>query len=143
MAIDIVILRNDIETALEGLIGEYNFPDNGIDIAIACLPDPDVGWNYPPYGTKVAGTGIEVVIKRHYPDFTPLIGKERLHSSAWEVCVKQWDTDGSLQDVIEKLKNLPSTYKIDRTSLIPSNNQLLIIEQYKLFLNEWEVSTVL
>jgi hypothetical protein len=59
--IDILILRNDVFAILENLLGTYTFPDGSSTKAIACLPDPDKGWNYPENGTKTSG--LEVVIK--------------------------------------------------------------------------------
>ncbi|MHC5828247.1 MAG: hypothetical protein ACYT04_73230, partial [Nostoc sp.] len=64
--INILILRNDVSLILENLLGNYKLPDGSNVSAIACLPDPDKGWNYPENGTKVSG--LEVVIKQEYPD---------------------------------------------------------------------------
>lgn len=131
-------LKSDLIAILNDLLGEYTFPDGGTDAAICCVPDPDVGWNYPPQGTKV--TGLEVAIKNPYPDHKSLIGGDRLQSYEWEIHLKQWDTNASLQEAISRLKNLPSQYLIERTSAMPANNQLLTVEQYKVFLKEWEIS---
>ena len=89
--------------------------------AIACLPDPDKGWNYPENGTKVSG--LEVVIKQLYPDVSANLGGDRTFTNAWEIHLKQWDTNKSLVEVIGLLSgDLPSCYLIERVSPFTIDN---------------------
>lgn len=137
--IDALILRNDILAILANKLGTYTFPNNsGIAQAIACLPDPDKGWNYPENGTKTSG--LEIVIKQPYPDMQSNIGGDRTSMSTWEIHLKQWDTNQSLVEVIGLLSgDLPGYYLIDRVSTMPSNDKLLTVEQCKIFLKDWTV----
>lgn len=137
--IDILILRNDVLVIVENLLGTYTFPDRSTSPAIACLPDPDKGWNYPENGTKVSG--LEVVIKQPYPDVSANIGGDRTFTNSWEIHLKQWDTQGSLVEVINKLSTeLPAQYLIERVSPMTASDKLLTVEQCKLFIKEWSVS---
>ncbi|MEH1788864.1 MAG: hypothetical protein V7L23_25610 [Nostoc sp.] len=137
--IDILILRADVLAILVDLLGTYTFPDRTTSPAIACLPDPDKGWNYPENGTKVSG--LEVVIKQPYPDVSANIGGDRTFTNLWEIHLKQWDTNQSLVDVIGLLSGeLLADYLIERVSPIPASDKLLTVEQCKLFIKEWSVS---
>lgn len=138
--IDILILRNDVFAILKGLLGTYTFPNNGGTApSIACLPDPDKGWNYPENGTKISG--LEVVIKQPYPEVQGNLGGDRTNTYAWEIHLKQWDTNKSLVEVIGLLSgDLPSCYLIERVSPMPATEKLLTVEQCKLFIKEWSVS---
>ncbi|WP_414755578.1 hypothetical protein [Anabaena sp. CCY 9910] len=138
--IDALILRNDVFAILEDLLGTYTFDGGSTDKAIASLPDPDSGWNYPPQGTKVSG--LEVVIKSPYPETKSNLGGDRTHSYTWEIHLKQWDTRSTLEGAIFLLTNeLPASYLIERVSKIPPNNQLLTVEQCKIFIKEWTVTS--
>lgn len=134
--IDPIILRTDILTILKDLLGNYTFPDGTKTQAIATLPDPDKGWNYPENGTKVSG--LEVVIKQPYPDVESNIGGDRTFSNSWEIHLKQWDTNSSLRDVVNKLTSeLPADYLIERVSYMPPSDKLLTVEQCKIFVQDW------
>ncbi|MBN3875193.1 hypothetical protein [Nostoc sp. JL23] len=138
--IDILILRNDVLLILESLLGTYTFPDRSTSPAIACLPDPEKGWNYPENGTKTSG--LEVVIKRPYPDVEANIGGDRTFTNTWEIHLKQWDTNASLVDVINKLSaELPAQYFIERVSPMPASDKLLTVEQCKLFITDWALTS--
>ncbi|MEH2384895.1 MAG: hypothetical protein V7K14_03690 [Nostoc sp.] len=136
--IDILILRNNVFAILEEILGTYTFPDHTTAQAIACLPDPDKGWNYPENGTKVSG--LEVVIKQEYPDVTPNIGGDRTFTNTLVIHIKQWDTNQSLLSAIYKLSTeLPAQYLLERVSPMPASDKLLTVEQCKIFLKDWEV----
>ncbi|MEH2393872.1 MAG: hypothetical protein V7K21_20135 [Nostoc sp.] len=136
--IEALVLRTHVFTILEDFLGTYTFPDRTISIAIACLPDPDKGWNYPENGTKVQG--LEVVIKQPYPEVQGNLGGDRTCTNTWEIHLKQWDTNKSLMEVIGQLTGeLPADYLIERVSPMPASNKLLTVEQCKIFLKDWEV----
>jgi hypothetical protein len=136
--IDILILRNDILAIIANQIGTYTFPDRTTAQAIACLPDPGKGWNYPENGTKTSG--LEVVIKQPYPDVEANIGGDRTFTNSWEIHLKQWDTNKSLVEVIGLLSgDLPAYYLIERVSPMPASDKLLTVEQCKIFIKDWEV----
>lgn len=139
--IEPLILRNDILAILANKLGTYTFPDNSTDKAIACLPDPDKGWNYPENGTKVSG--LEVVIKQPYPDVSANIGGDRTFTSTWEIHLKQWDSYKDLVEVIGLLgSELPNYYLIERVSQMPASDKLLTVEQCKIFLKDWVVKAL-
>ena len=137
--IEAINLRNDILAILANRLGTYTFPSNGgTASAIACLPDPDKGWNYPENGTKISG--LEVVIKQSYPGVSANIGGDRTFAQSWEIHLKQWDTNKSLIEVIGLLSgDLPADYLIERVSTMPANDKLLIVEQCKIFIKEWKL----
>ncbi|MFN6572413.1 hypothetical protein [Dendronalium sp. ChiSLP03b] len=137
--IEALTLRNDILAILTNKIGTYTFPNGGgSEIAIACLPDPDKGWNYPEHGTKVSG--LEVVIKQPIPDVSANIGGDRTFTNTWEIHLKQWDSNKSLVEVIGLLAgDLPDDYLIERVSTMPASEKLLTVEQCKIFLKDWQV----
>jgi hypothetical protein len=138
--IDILILRADVLTILEEILGTYTFPDRTTTKAIACLPDPEKGWNYPENGTKVSG--LEVVIKQPYPEVESNIGGDRTFTNLWEIHLKQWDTNQSLVEVIGLLSgDLPANYLIERVSPMPASDKLLTVEQCKIFLKDWHLTT--
>ncbi|WP_445634511.1 DUF3168 domain-containing protein [Nostoc sp. DSM 114161] len=134
--IEALTLRNDILAILANKLGTYTFPNNGgTTKAIACLPDPDKGWNYPENGTKVSG--LEVVIKQPYPDVESNLGGDRTFVNSWEIHLKQWDTNQSLVEIIGLLSGeLPSDYLIERVSPMPISDKLLTVEQCKIFIRE-------
>ena len=137
--IDILILRNDVLAILVDLLGTYTFPDGSKIQAIACLPDPDRGWNYPENGTKVSG--LEVVIKRNIPDVEANIGGDRTFTNLWEIHLKQWDTNKSLVEITGQLiGELPADYLIERVSPMPASDKLLTVEQCKIFLKDWHLT---
>lgn len=137
--IDILILRADVLAILVDFLGTYTFPDSSTSPALACLPDPDKGWNYPENGTKTSG--LEVVIKQPYPDVEANIGGDRTFTNTWEIHLKQWDTQGSLVEVINKLGcDLPAQYFIERVSQMPASDKLLTVEQCKLFITDWALT---
>ncbi|MFB2768581.1 hypothetical protein ACE1AT_04720 [Pelatocladus sp. BLCC-F211] len=135
--IDPLILRNDVFAILNQHIGTYSL--NGVTTeAIACLPDPDKGWNYPENGTKTSG--LEVVIKQPYPDVSANLGGDRTSEYYWEIHLKQWDTTKSLVDAISLLiEKMPADYLVERTSIMPASDKLLTVEQCKIFIKEWSV----
>ena len=136
--IDILILRNDVFAIIKDLLGTYTFPDRTTAPSIACLPDPDKGWNYPENGTKTSG--LEVVIKQPYPDVSANIGGDRTFTNLWEIHLKQWDTNKSLVEIVGLLcGDLPDDYLIERVSTMPAIEKLLTVEQCKIFLRDWQV----
>ncbi|MEH2201220.1 hypothetical protein [Nostoc sp.] len=142
--INALILRNDVFAVIKDLLGTYTFPDayggklRTTSPSIACLPDPDKGWNYPENGTKVSG--LEVVIKQPYPDVSANIGGDRTFINSWEIHLKQWDTNQSLLEAIGLLSSeLPDYYLIERVSSMPSSDKLLTVEQCKIFIKDWQV----
>ncbi|MBD2437336.1 hypothetical protein [Nostoc sp. FACHB-110] len=137
--IDPINFRNDILAILGNKLGNYTFPDGGTTTAIATLPDPDLGYQYPPHGTKTSG--LEVVIKRPYPEAEGNLGGDRTLSYTWEVHLKQWDTQDSLIEAIGLLSgDLPGDYSIERVSFMPPSEKLLTVEQCKIFIQEWAVA---
>ena len=138
--IEAIILRADVLAILVDLVGTYTFGDRSTSPALACLPDPEKGWNYPENGTKVSG--LEVVIKQPYPDVLANIGGDRTFTNTWEIHLKQWDTNKSLVEVINKLSTeLPAQYFIERVSPMPASDKLLTVEQCKIFITDWAVMT--
>jgi hypothetical protein len=67
-------LRSKIETGLTGQIGTYRFSNGTTAPAIALLPDPNYGNAYPPAGTAVQGTGLEVVLVTPQTTDQPILG---------------------------------------------------------------------
>lgn len=55
-------LLSTISTMLSAQLGTYDLGNGQTKPAIAVLPDPDYGMNYPPPGVSVTGTGLEVVL---------------------------------------------------------------------------------
>jgi hypothetical protein len=142
--IDALNLRKDILEILSNEIGIYTFPDESTDTAIAVLPDPDIGWQYPEQGTTVEG--LEVIIKQPYPETSSNLGSDRTNTYCWEIHLKQWDTQKNLKTAIELLINNlhPSDYPIKRASLMPKlsapeGDKLLMVEQCKIFIEEYEI----
>lgn len=134
--IDPLTLKDDIFAIVSPYLGTYTFPDSDTGAAIAIIPDPDYGWNYPENGTKV--TGLEVVIKQPYPDVSPNIGGDRTKEYVWEIHLKQWDTNKDLRSVIDSLTSeLSADYLIERVSYMPPSDKLLTVEQCKVFIKVW------
>lgn len=137
--IEAINLRNDILAILANKLGEYTFPNGAKTKAIATLPDPQLGYQYPPNGTKISG--LEIVIKRPYPEAKGNLGGDRTSSYTWEIHLKQWDTQDSLIEAIGLLSgDLPGDYLIERVSFMPPSEKLLTVEQCKVFIQEWAVS---
>jgi hypothetical protein len=139
--INAFILRYELLAMLQKSLGIYLFSDGSRSGAIAVLPDPDNGWNYPPQGTKVSG--LEVIIKLPYPDLEANLGGDRAFEYSWEIHLKQWDSNKSLLEIIELLlTSLPSEYLLSGVTYIPVSDKLLAIEQCKFYLKEWAISVV-
>ncbi|MBD2771138.1 hypothetical protein [Iningainema tapete] len=139
--IDPLVLRASIKIILESQIGTYQFR-GGMTEAIAILPDPQLGWQYPEQGTKV--TGLEVVIKQPVPEVQSNIGGDRTKEYAWSIHLKQWDTTKSLRQAVDLLiDNLPGEYFIERVSMMPASDKLLTVEQCKIFLKEWTTNAAI
>lgn len=95
-------IRQIIEQALGNLLGTYTLP-NGVPVpAIAVLPDPRLGYHYPPTNTQV--TGLEVVILLDSGlESRPLTGGHNLTTSVVKIQLKQWDQSSNLVPAIEAL----------------------------------------
>lgn len=113
-------LRQQIETALAGLLGTYKLPNGAVTPAIAVLKSYDV---YPPEGTTI--TGLEVVIL--YPTASPAATFESYKvQQEWTVYLKQWDRKKSLHEAVARLFNIKSYIK--KTISIPPSESLGIPE---------------
>lgn len=135
--IDALELRNQLASLLAGQIGIYKI--DGVESpAIAIMPDPDLGWNYPPAGTEVSG--IEVVITCPINDYTPLMGGG-MAPSTWEVRVKQQEQNGSLHTVVNvlvpALADLLNCARMGRPVQIPPNAAKGIVEQVLIRFTEY------
>jgi len=141
MTIDPIALKTDISNILSSLLGTYTFPDGTVQPAIAVLPDPARGWLYPDEGTITSG--LEVIIKQPYPSATPNISGDILKSYGWEIHFNQWNTQASLLGIVDLvISNISNTYFIDSfIAMPPSSTRLLAVEQAKIFIKEWAVST--
>lgn len=94
-------LRKTIEATLGDRIGRYHFPEGDSDRAVSVLPDPDLGYNYPPKNTQIEG--IEVQIIKPLIGIAPLMGNRSMRPARWEVRLRA--IDDSRKDLIE-LANL-------------------------------------
>lgn len=97
-------IRADVEQWLAGHVGMYLFANNGGSTtapAIAILPDPTYGWEYPPEDTRISG--LEVVIEEVPIASTPLLNKEAHERQDWRIFLKCWDSNGKLNRATQAL----------------------------------------
>lgn len=103
--------------------------------AIADLPDPKYGYNFPPAGTTI--NGLEVVIEPLTTDDLQLyISNEYGTCYGSKVTLKQWDVSLTTRDGTEKLKALPSVRKI--SPVMTANSNLNTIESRSLTLVDYD-----
>jgi hypothetical protein len=138
--IDPLILRNHILVKLEPYLGKYILPSGTQLPAISVLPDPKNGWNYPEDGTKT--NGLECVIKKPMPLGESTLGGGMSKEFAWEIHLKQWDSNQSLLEAGKiLLDSLSLEYQINRNTYLPASDKLLTIEQYKVYIVDYEIFT--
>lgn len=90
MSLTLLEIRNKIELALGDLIGTYHLPKGNKSIpAIAIVPDPNLGYNYPPETTRTEG--LEVIIMFGNPDIETLLSRQALINKTIRIMLKQWD----------------------------------------------------
>ena len=132
-------LRNQLAGLLASQLGQYTIEGGKTAPAIAVLPDPEVGYNYPPAGTVV--TGVELVIMCPINGYQPLMGNGGIASAVWELRLSRRDTNGSLRDIINalvpQLQNLPNHAKISQPIVIPPNDAKGVVEQVIIRLTEY------
>jgi len=131
-------LRAKITTLLGASLGTYQIKV-GRNVsqmsAIADLPDPKYGYNFPPAGTTI--NGLEVVIEPLLSDDLQLyISNEYGTAYGSKITLKQWDGSLTTRDAIEKLKALPSLRKI--SPVMTANSDLQTIESRVLTLADWD-----
>lgn len=127
--IEALTLRTQVAELLNTQIGSYSL--EGITaVAIAVLPDPDVGYNYPPAGTVVSG--LEVVIMQPVNDYVGMMGGG-MAPATWEIRLKQHDGDRNLvaiaNSLVPALANLLSYARMGQPIMIPPNAAKGIVEQ--------------
>jgi len=127
-------LRTQILSLLSGIIGTYRYSDGYTESAIAVLPDPNVGWDFPGNGTVT--DGIEVIITRPYPGAVPLYGG-RMKPLRWGITLKQWDSQQGLLEATEALVD-GLDYLMTSPKLVPPNAALGIIEQVTFQILEYQ-----
>ncbi len=133
-------IRSEVANILNNYLGEYLYPDGSSRQAIAVLPDPDLGWNYPEEGVRASG--LECTIIQPIAQPSALIGGGACKEFCWEIHLKQWDSGKDLINPSEELVNFISiTYLLKRFAYMPANNKLMTIEQYKIYFCEYEVFT--
>lgn len=136
--IDFLTLKSQIVSLLAGHIGTYKFKEGDTERAIAVLPDPDHGYNYPNNGTET--TGIEVVVIRPMPKITHFLGGDVQKEYRTAITLKQWNADSSLLEATEALVNglVGQNYLITSPKWVPPNPAMGIIEQVFMELVEYE-----
>lgn len=132
--ISVTTLRSQVLTLLTGLIGTYSYSNGDTAPALAVLPDPNKGWNYPL--SDCVTTGIEVVITQPYPSVTPAYGG-KVKPLRWDITLKQWNGDGSLLEAVAALID-GLDYLLSPLRLVPPNPNLGIIEQASFQILEWD-----
>jgi hypothetical protein len=132
--IDAFALKQEIAVLLNGLVGRYK--DEGWEEdAIAVLPDPDYGYDFPNNGTVTEG--MEVVILRPYPKVSSLFGGRQMQYR-WQIVLKQWDSQSSLLDAVEALVGGLESHMLTSPVLVPPDPGRGIIEQVRFEIFEWE-----
>ena len=95
-------LRTLIMNAVKDLVGVYALPGaSTFSPAIAVLPDKVHGENYPPPETTISG--IEIVIHRPRPNASHRLGTDVMRVRKWEIYINQWDGNGELNTVVDKM----------------------------------------
>ena len=124
-------LRSLIFRTIGSQIGSYRLPDSeGVTPAIAVLPDPDLGYNYPPTGTIT--TGLEIRIRTPLHMIEPLLGNVPMVSPRWEIRLLQRDVNGSAIATANALLPVLSREldcEVSNPVLIPPNPEKDIPEQ--------------
>jgi hypothetical protein len=128
-----VELRSQLLTLLKPYLGKYSF---GTD-AFAVLPDPDLGYDYPPSGTKVEG--LEVILQLPYPQFMPLMGNNGV-TRKWQILLKQWDSSKNLIEALEAIVKANFDLFIGKIVVVPPNEALGTIEQARIELLDYSTS---
>lgn len=120
------------------LVGSYHLPDRqGITPAIAVVPDPELGYNYPPLGTAI--DGLEVRIRVPLVGLQPLLGNQPMRSPKWEIRLLQRDYNRSAIQAASELIGKLSTdldCQVSAPQLIPPNQEKDIPEQIVISLLE-------
>jgi len=131
-------LRAKIMSLLGDSLGTYQIKvgrNVNVMSAIADLPDPKYGYNFPPAGTTI--NGLEVVIETLNTDDLQLyINNDYGTCYGSKITLKQWDVSLTTRDGTEKLKALPSVRKI--SPVMTANSNLGTIESRSLTLVDWD-----
>ncbi len=139
MTIAAIDLRDECLSLLQGQLGTYTFEDGSVVDAIAIIPDPDLGYDYPRAGTHPSG--VELIIQIPYPDAKPLLGLGINKPRTWQIYLKQWDNTKNLIDATNTLINgLP--YLLTKIVPVPPNENLGTIEQVRIELMDYEFASV-
>lgn len=109
-------LRAQITALLGSQIGTYQFQGGKGQTAqaIAVLPDPHYGMSYPPAGTKVVGTGLEVVLLSPQIAAQPLLNGWA-NRDDWTIYLRSHKNDSLYDAVIalqEGVKNITQLFTI-------------------------------
>lgn len=100
--LDFLGKRNEIESALAGLLGTYTFPANNNQTVPAIAID--INNQYPVPGVTVEG--LEVVIRPlSDASVSKTIGKGRDWTVETQIVFKQWDDKSTVLDAVEAVVN--------------------------------------
>ncbi|MDJ0723727.1 MAG: hypothetical protein QNJ38_01285 [Prochloraceae cyanobacterium] len=130
-------LGADIGTYQENGISNNSIP------AIAILPDPNFGYDYPPDSYRAIG--IEIVVRETMPKHTPLLNQQAIEEEIWEIYLKNWEE--TIEDAKGELKllNMGKTLALNLTrngvlfsnsDVIPGNEELNLRPQIKFVLRQ-------
>lgn len=133
--LDALTLRSQVVQILDGQLGTYAFPCGDSDVSVAVLPDPELGAEYPPQGTKTEG--IEVVISIPSPGYAPRLGRSLVKPYRWGLLLKQWNENGNLLEATETLV-AGLDYLLSAPIPVPRNDLLGIVEQVKVEILEFD-----
>lgn len=125
---------------LEGK-GYYRLPSGQTVAAIAVLPDPEVGYSYPPAGTKIVG--IECVIYLPLNGIAPILGGVMV-PARWDLRLRAHDD--SVKDLIPVANQItPELAKrlncvMSNPSQIPANPSWGLLEQIVIRFSEYSLA---
>ncbi|MBD2005610.1 MULTISPECIES: hypothetical protein [Cyanophyceae] len=122
-------MRSLVESALEGMLGWYVFPNGRKVKAIAVIKAFET---FPPDGTQIQG--LEIVIPYPRPITQALLDCYRVENE-WTIHIKQWDRGKSMREVLPKILSLNG---IKKTLLIPADDQMGTPEILTITLSEFE-----
>lgn len=122
-------MRACVESALEGMVGWYVFPNSRKVKAITVIKAFET---FPPDGTQIQG--LEIVIPYPRPITQALLDSYRVEKE-WTIHLKQWDRAKSMREVLPKILTLNG---IKKTLSIPADEQLGTPEILTITLSEFE-----
>ncbi len=111
--------------------------------AIAILPDPIFGYDYPPDSYRALG--IEIVVRETMPKHTNLLNRQALSEEIWEIYLKNWSETIENVSGEVKLLNMGKTLALNLTrngvlfknsDVIPGNEELNLRPQIKFVLRQ-------